>query len=307
MQIERAKPEDAATLTELAFIAKRHWGYSEQQIESWRDVLTLTPDFIASHETHAAVVGGRTVGFYALGRKGDGLDLLHMWVLPDAMGRGTGRALFLHALERVQALGFQKLEIESDPNAEGFYQRMGARRIGLSIHETGQQRRELPVLIYEITRAAVAGKIRRYQSDDYQRLLSFLDNALREMGYGFLPDGKDADVRDVDGVYLKERGSFYVIDDRGEIRGCVGLRRLSDEVAELKRLYIAREFRGQGLGRALCLRAIEDARTFDYQFLRLDTTAKSQAALALFGKLGFYEIARYNSNPLAELFMEKTL
>ena len=119
-------------------------------MESWRDVLTVKPEFFVSHETYAAVVDGQTVGFYALDRKDGRLDLLHMWVLPDWMGRGVGRSLFYHAVERTKALGFRKLEIESDPNAEGFYQRLGARRVGISIHTVEQQQRELPVLIYEI-------------------------------------------------------------------------------------------------------------------------------------------------------------
>lgn len=141
-------------LTEIAFAAKRHWGYPERWIEAWRDVLTVPPELIASHETYAAIVDGRNVGFYALGRKGGRLVLLHLWVLPDAMGRGVGRALFAHARERMKALGFSELEIESDPNAKGFYQRMGAHRAGTSVGEVAGQRRELPILIYEINHAA---------------------------------------------------------------------------------------------------------------------------------------------------------
>jgi putative acetyltransferase len=154
---------------------------------------------------------------------------------------------------------------------------------------------------------AATSKVRPYRPVDYQGLLSFLNSTLSEMGYDFLPDGKDADIRDIDDVYIKNGGSFHVVDDQGEIRGCVGVKRLSDEIAELKRLYIAQECRGLGLGRALCINAIEDARNFGYKFLRLDTTTKSQAALALFRKLGFCEIPRYNSDLFAEIFMEKPL
>jgi GNAT superfamily N-acetyltransferase len=152
MHIVRAKPDDAAVLTDIAFAAKRHWGYPERWMESWRDVHTVRPEFIASHETYAAILDGRTVGFYALGRNDDRLDLLHMWVLPDAMGRGVGRSLFLHGLERATELGCRELQIESDPNAEGFYRHMGARRVGASIKEFDGQRRELPILIYELDR-----------------------------------------------------------------------------------------------------------------------------------------------------------
>ena len=150
MRIVRAKPDDAAVLTDIAFAAKRHWGYPEKWIESWRDLLTVRPEFIANHETYAAILDGRTVGFYALSRKNDRLDLLHMWVLPDAMGRGVGRSLFIHGLQRARELGCRELEIEADPNAEGFYQHMGARRVGASVKELAGVRRELPVLIYEI-------------------------------------------------------------------------------------------------------------------------------------------------------------
>jgi GNAT superfamily N-acetyltransferase len=149
MQIQAAKPEDAARLTEIAFAAKRHWGYPERWMEIWRDILTVKPDFIASHETFSAVVDGEAVGFYALDQKVGRLNLLHLWVLPDRMGQGIGRSLFYHAVERTKAFGFRELEIESDPNAEGFYLRMGARRVGLSIHTVEKRQRELPVLIYE--------------------------------------------------------------------------------------------------------------------------------------------------------------
>jgi len=150
MHIVRAKPDDAAELTAIAFVAKRHWGYPEKWIESWRDVLTVQPEFIANHETYTAMVEDRRVGFYALGLKDGRLDLLHMWVSPDVMGRGVGRSLFIHAIERTRELGFRELEIESDPNAEAFYQHMGAHRVGASLKELDGKRRELPILIYEL-------------------------------------------------------------------------------------------------------------------------------------------------------------
>jgi ribosomal protein S18 acetylase RimI-like enzyme len=148
MQIKAARPEEAVRLTEIAFAAKRHWGYPENWMKSWREILTVTPDFIATHETFSAVIDDQSVGFYALRQKGTRLDLLHLWVLPKWMRRGIGRSLFCHALERVKALGFRELEIESDPNAEGFYQRMAARRVGTNIYKVDGQQRELPVLIY---------------------------------------------------------------------------------------------------------------------------------------------------------------
>lgn len=119
-------------------------------MERWREILTVKPEFIASHETFLSIVDDQSVGFYALSQKDGKLDLLHLWVLPDWMGRGIGRTLFNHALERTRTLGFRELAIESDPNAEGFYRRLGARRVGVNTYTVEQEWRELPVLIYEV-------------------------------------------------------------------------------------------------------------------------------------------------------------
>lgn len=150
IQIEAARPEDAARLSEIAFAAKRHSGYPDRWMEIWRGELTITPEFVASHETYSAVIDGQAIAFYALGRKDDRLQLLNLWVLPEWIGRGIGRALFEHAVERATTLGFREIEIESDPNAEGFYLRMGARRLGVSVHMVEEQRRELPVLVCRV-------------------------------------------------------------------------------------------------------------------------------------------------------------
>jgi GNAT superfamily N-acetyltransferase len=150
MQIVRAKPEDAEALTEIAHAAKRHWGYPEQWIQSWRDILTMRPEFIAANVAYSAIEEGRAVGFYLVTNEDDGIHLDHLWIAPHAMGRGIGRALFDHAVAETRRIGHRTLKIEADPNAEGFYTRMGARRVGEAVTEIEGQRRELPLLLYEL-------------------------------------------------------------------------------------------------------------------------------------------------------------
>jgi len=150
MQIVRAEPQDADALTEIAYAAKRHWGYPERWIECWRDTLTIRSEFIAADVAWCAMEDSRAVGFYLLTSESDGLHLDHLWILPDAMGRGIGRSLFEHAVEEARTLGHRTLKIEADPNAEGFYTRMGARRVGETVTEIEGQRRELPLFLYEL-------------------------------------------------------------------------------------------------------------------------------------------------------------
>ena len=152
MQIVRAKSEDAEALTEIAFAAKRHWGYPEDWIEAWRDILTMRPEFIAENVAYCAIEENHAVGFYVLTTEDDGLHLDHLWILPSAMRRGIGRALFEHATAQARNSGFDSIKIEADPNAEGFYKRMGATRVGTRVSEIDGERRALPLLEFHVPR-----------------------------------------------------------------------------------------------------------------------------------------------------------
>lgn len=132
VRIERAKPQDLARLTGIAFAAKRHWGYPEAWIQRWSEGLTITRDYIATNPTFVARVAGAgdIAGFSALRFEGTEPWLDHVWVLPSAMGQGIGRKLFDACETEARRAGALRLNIEADPNAESFYERMGARTIG---------------------------------------------------------------------------------------------------------------------------------------------------------------------------------
>ena len=151
VEIIRARPADAPALSAIAWAAKAHWGYPADWMEQWRDVLTITPDFIAANETFAAVSDGQITAFHALLETAEAWRLEHLWVLPEQMGRGFGRCLFTHAAARAAERGAVCLTIEADPNAEPFYRRMGAIRVGTSTSQIDGHRRELPLLAFDLT------------------------------------------------------------------------------------------------------------------------------------------------------------
>ena len=157
MELRRALPGDADILSRIAFAAKGHWGYPERWMERWRGGLVITPDFIRQNEAHLATVEGESAGFYALLGEGPKIDLEHLWVLPERMGLGLGRALFGHAVDRASALGAETLGIEADPNAEGFYLRMGATRVGEIVYELDGGERVLPLLALDLRARKLPG------------------------------------------------------------------------------------------------------------------------------------------------------
>ena len=144
--IERAKASQAARLTQIAHAAKSYWGYPSHWIELWHDQLHISAAFIDANPVYVAIVDDAILGFYALTGSGEKLQLEHMWVMPVAIGQGIGRVLFQHALKRAARLGAQIIEIEADPNAEGFYQKMGAETVGEVNYILEGQRRSLPLL-----------------------------------------------------------------------------------------------------------------------------------------------------------------
>lgn len=151
IQIRRAIPNQAEHLTQIAFAAKRHWGYPERWIETWSPLLTITPEFIERHETYVFWMDEQPAGFCAISKKDERMIVEHLWVLPENMGKGIGAEMFEYLLSRCRELGARVLEIESDPNAQGFYERMGARKVGERVGEVDGQPRILPVLEMSLT------------------------------------------------------------------------------------------------------------------------------------------------------------
>jgi GNAT superfamily N-acetyltransferase len=133
-------------LTEIAIAAKRYWNYPENWIQVWLPVLTVTPEYIAECETWLAVDKEAPIAFYSLKRDGIGEWLDNLWVSPDYIGKGVGKLLFHHAVDACRARGIKSLFIEADPNATGFYQKMGAHIVRENISAVGDQTRILPVL-----------------------------------------------------------------------------------------------------------------------------------------------------------------
>jgi len=153
MTIRRAAVEEASVLTTIALEAKRYWGYPEHWIKHWESDLTVSPEFVRDNHVYVAEADGEVRGFYALcvgEEKEHELDrkaeLEHLWVSPDFIGTGIGKELFLDAMERAAALDVRDVELSADPNAAGFYTRMGATQIGEVDSPIDGTERKLPRL-----------------------------------------------------------------------------------------------------------------------------------------------------------------
>jgi GNAT superfamily N-acetyltransferase len=107
-----------------------------------------------------------------------------------------------------------------------------------------------------------------------------------------------AELAGLPGQYAPPCGELLLASVDGQPAACVALRQLTPREAEMKRMYVRAAHRGTGLGRALAERVVAEARLKGYEALRLDTLPALLTAQALYAKMGFREIARYNDNPL---------
>ena len=140
---------DAARLTSLARRAKAHWGYPGAWLAAWETQLTIEPAYVTRHTVLVAEINGSLAGMCALEDRGEAWSLEHLWVEPEFLGRGVGRALVERALALARAVHPGPVAAEADPNAAGFYRRLGARQVGaVPAPMPGAPDRVLPVFTF---------------------------------------------------------------------------------------------------------------------------------------------------------------
>ncbi|HEX2914339.1 MAG TPA: GNAT family N-acetyltransferase [Chloroflexia bacterium] len=151
--IRRARPEEAALLTEITLRSKAHWGYSQPFMEAARPSLTLQPDYIKANSVYLLETGAEVAGYYSLLPKGNNVvELDFLFIDPRYIGQGIGRKLWSHAVKIARQSGYSSMLIEADPNAEAFYQKMGALSVGERESSVIAQfpGRKLPLLEYKL-------------------------------------------------------------------------------------------------------------------------------------------------------------
>ena len=131
MKINKAKSIDAYEITELTLRSKNYWNYGKEQIEAWREELTITPEYINKNQVFKIINENSLLGFYAYqpidSKK---VKLNYLFIEPKFIGQGLGKILMNDFLKRIEQNGFEKVTLDADPNAESFYQSFGFKVTG---------------------------------------------------------------------------------------------------------------------------------------------------------------------------------
>jgi len=125
IRIRRGDVDDFAQLREIAIAAKAHWGYGLSRVQDWAASGDFEPASLSARLVYVAETPTEPIGWAALVPRGDVGWLEDLWIDPTWIGRGVGRLLFDHVVTCARELGARRLEWEAEPNARGFYERMG--------------------------------------------------------------------------------------------------------------------------------------------------------------------------------------
>jgi putative acetyltransferase len=167
--------------------------------------------------------------------------------------------------------------------------------------------------IYPVTSASPVLKVLTFAEAESPAQITqareiFLEYA-QSLGFSLCFQNFDQELAELPGKYAPPDGRLLLAKYEGEFAGCVALRKLGPGICEMKRLFLRAQFRGKGLGRALCEKILTEARQIGYRKMRLDTVEPiMKDAVAMYRKLGFKEVAPYCSNPIVgALYMELAL
>ena len=128
MLIRAATAGEEQRLRAIAVAAKGHWGYPPEMVDGWAE-RDLTTEALSGKRVYVAEVEAEAVGWASLVDEHDVCVLDDLWVAPGWMGQGVGTALFHYAAAQAHATGARRMEWEAEPNASGFYARMGGRYV----------------------------------------------------------------------------------------------------------------------------------------------------------------------------------
>lgn len=149
MIIQKANNSDAGVLSEITKRSKAYWGYSDEQLEAWSELLTITEAYLESNSVYKLIADDKTIGYYSFfyeDKQTTKLD--NLFVLPEYIGTGIGRLLMEDFLKHAKSTAATRILLDADPYAESFYAKFGFIKTGQIA--TSVKDRFLPVMMLQI-------------------------------------------------------------------------------------------------------------------------------------------------------------
>jgi len=144
-EIIKANTHDYRVLTDITKKSKAYWGYSDEQMRKWSDLLTITEEYIQNNEVYKLVINQSIVAYYSYFEiEKNSVRLDNLFVSAENIGKGYGKLLMNDFILKIKKSEAQRILLDADPNAQKFYESFGFVKIGEI--ETSIKDRFLPIM-----------------------------------------------------------------------------------------------------------------------------------------------------------------
>ena len=144
--------------------------------------------------------------------------------------------------------------------------------------------------------------------EDYLVAVSLFEQYVASLPVDLSFQDFEKEIHLVKSVYALPVGGIILCKAEQNYVGCVGVRKITPVIGEIKRMYVLPAWQGKGIGNELLNHAISLARKCGYWSVRLDTLNNMHAAINLYLKNGFIPIDAYYENPIpTAVYFEKKL
>lgn len=140
-------------------------------------------------------------------------------------------------------------------------------------------------------------KLRQANKEDEHRIMDLVKSVLSDYGLKTNSHQTDKDLSDLEHFYFNKNGWFAVIENENEIIGSYGIFKIDGNTCELRKMYLLKNYQGQGLGKLMMEDAFNKARELGYSEIILETNRLLDKAIALYEKYGF---VRYEPSHLSD-------
>lgn len=149
MEIIKAEITDNEILTTITKMSKAYWGFPEDILNEWEQLLSVTKDYIEKNKVFKLVHNNQIIGYYSYFPIDENtIKLDNIFILPEFIGKGFGKILMNDFLKNIRQLGTIKITLDAEPNAEEFYKTFGFKTIGKL--ESSIKDRYLPIMVLQI-------------------------------------------------------------------------------------------------------------------------------------------------------------
>lgn len=150
--------------------------------------------------------------------------------------------------------------------------------------------------------------IRQYQPSDKEEVFNLHVRALKNENAYLYTGVWEKDFKDIEGIYLNNRGEFLVGMKDNRIVAMGGLRKTTEDIVELRRMRVDPAFQRMGFGQMILNVLEKKARELRYKVIELQTTIKQVSAQKFYIKNGYTEVRREKEGWVIEaIFYRKEL